>query len=58
MRLEIDSNFTKLSKFSVRRSLPDLSRLILFRSGEAIVGILNDIVAGIFATLVVGGYNH
>ena len=58
MRLEIDSNFTKLPKFSVLRSLPDLSRLILLRSGEAIVGIFNDIVAGIFAALVVGGYNH
>ena len=55
--MEIDSNFTKLPKFSVLRSLPDLSRLILFRSGEAIVGILNDIVAGVFAALVVSGYN-
>lgn len=57
MRLEIDSNFTKLPKFSILRSLPDLSRLILFRGSEAIVGILNDIVAGIFAAFVVCGYN-
>lgn len=57
MRLEIDSNFTKLPKFSVLRSLPDLSCLILLWSSEAIVGILNDIVAGVLAALVVGGYN-
>ena len=57
MRLEIDSNFTKLPKFSVLHSLPDLRSLILLWSSEAIVGILNDIVAGIFAALVVGGYN-
>ena len=41
-----------------RSGLPHFRRLILLWSGEAIVGILNDIVAGILAALVVGGYNH
>ena len=58
MRLEIDTNFTKLPKFSVRSSLPDLSCLILFRSGEAIVGILDDIVACVLAALVVCSNDH
>ena len=59
------SLFAKASPFVVttallsegRSILPDLRSLILLWGGEAIVGIFNDIVAGIFAALVVGGYN-